>query len=123
MEREEAALEQLTCELEAELAGARADLEVADDAERRLVAQQDDANCQLSDAEADVRRLHDQIQRLTLDIKEANLQSLSIAPADDLKILLEGTFLHLAVVLSSNCIHEDINRYILLKLAKCVNFF
>jgi hypothetical protein len=46
---------------------------------------------ELNESEQTLRRLRDEIDRLTQEIKEANLQSLSIAPADDLKVLLEGT--------------------------------
>ena len=46
---------------------------------------------ELNESGETLRRLRDEIDRLTQEIKEANLQSLSIAPADDLKVLLEGT--------------------------------
>ena len=82
--------EHLVSELEAELARVKADLDAAGQQEHN-VNQEDQATAdELEQAEAQVRTLRSQMDQLTQEIKQANLQSLSIAPADDLKILLEG---------------------------------
>ncbi len=73
------------------MARVRADLEATDDGERRLATDDQQVTHELNESEQTLRRLRDEIDRLTQEIKEANLQSLSIAPADDLKVLLEGT--------------------------------
>ena len=76
--------------METELAGIKAQLEAG---ERLGDAQTVDSNqltVELDDTEDAIRRIKEDMEHLTQEIKEANLQSLSIAPADDLKVLLEG---------------------------------
>lgn len=82
--------EQVTAELESQLNRLRSDLEAAEETERRLAAEDADADRQLEASDEAARRIRLGIDQLTQEIKEANLQSLSIAPADDLKVLLEG---------------------------------
>lgn len=78
--------------METELAGIKAQLEAG---ERLGDAQTVDSNqltVELDDTEDAIRRIKEDMEHLTQEIKEANLQSLSIAPADDLKVLLEGSY-------------------------------
>ena len=85
-----AAEERLTTQLEAELARVKADLETAGQEERDLVAETDRVNDEVAESEGRLDGIRAQMDSLTQEIKQANLQSLSIAPADDLKFLLEG---------------------------------
>lgn len=73
-----------------ELARVKADLEAAGQEEQKMNAEEQTTGEELVQSEAQVRSLRSQMEQLTQEIKQANLQSLSIAPADDLKILLEG---------------------------------
>ncbi len=82
--------EHLVSELETELARVKADLDAAGQQEQNFNQEDEAAADELEQAEAQVRALRSQMDQLTQEIKQANLQSLSIAPADDLKILLEG---------------------------------
>lgn len=82
--------ESLVKELESELARVRADLDSAGQEEHDLNQEDQTTAEELAQSESHVRSLRSQMDQLTQEIKQANLQSLSIAPADDLKILLEG---------------------------------
>lgn len=82
--------ESLVKELESELARVRADLDSAGQEEHDLNEEDQTTAEELAQSESHVRSLRSQMDQLTQEIKQANLQSLSIAPADDLKILLEG---------------------------------
>ena len=76
--------------METELASVKGQLQGA---ERLCDAQTLDSNqltAEFDDTEDAIRRIKEDMEHLTQEIKEANLQSLSIAPADDLKVLLEG---------------------------------
>lgn len=44
----------------------------------------------MSSLEAAIIEKKKQVENLVSDMKEANLQSLSVAPADEVKLLLEG---------------------------------
>lgn len=82
--------ESLVKELESELARVRADLDSAGQEEHDLNTEDQTTAEEVAQSESHVRSLRSQMDQLTQEIKQANLQSLSIAPADDLKILLEG---------------------------------
>ncbi|XP_046440092.1 ras association domain-containing protein 8-like [Daphnia pulex] len=82
--------ESLVKELESELARVRADLDSAGQEEHDLNQEDQTTAEEVAQSESHVRSLRSQMDQLTQEIKQANLQSLSIAPADDLKILLEG---------------------------------
>jgi len=78
--------------METELASVKGQLQGA---ERLCDAQTLDSNqltAEFDDTEDAIRRIKEDMEHLTQEIKEANLQSLSIAPADDLKVLLEGSY-------------------------------
>lgn len=81
----------MTAELEAELNRVKSELEEAGQEERRLLDEERSLTDELADSDAKVRALRSQMDQLTQEIKQANLQSLSIAPVDDLKVHLEGT--------------------------------
>ena len=85
--------ERLTCELEQELARVKSDLDAAGQQEHNMNEEDEIISQDLLQSEAQVRSLRTQMDQLTQEIKQANLQSLSIAPTDDLKILLEGNSL------------------------------
>lgn len=80
----------MTADLEAELARVKAQLDEAGHDERRLLDEERGVGDELAESDAKVRALRSQMDQLTQEIKQANLQSLSIAPVDDLKIHLEG---------------------------------
>lgn len=82
--------EQLVKELESELARVRSDLDSAGQQEHNMNEEEQTIAEELAQSDTNVRSLRSQMDQLTQEIKQANLQSLSIAPADDLKILLEG---------------------------------
>lgn len=82
--------ERLTSELEQELTRVKADLDSAGQEEHKMNEEERMATEDLVQSETQIRSLRSQMDQLTQEIKQANLQSLSIAPADDLKILLEG---------------------------------
>ncbi|XP_059351083.1 ras association domain-containing protein 8-like isoform X2 [Daphnia carinata] len=82
--------EQLVKELESELARVRSDLDSAGQQEHNMNEEEQTIGEELAQSDTNVRSLRSQMDQLTQEIKQANLQSLSIAPADDLKILLEG---------------------------------
>lgn len=77
-------------ELESELARVRSDLDSAGQQEHNMNEEEQTIAEELAQSDTNVRSLRSQMDQLTQEIKQANLQSLSIAPADDLKILLEG---------------------------------
>lgn len=83
----------LVSELEAELSRVKSDLDAAGQEEEKMKEEERVVSEELSQSETQVRSLRSQMDQLTQEIKQANLQSLSIAPADDLKILLEGNIL------------------------------
>lgn len=85
-----AAEERLTAELESELTRVKAELEAAGQEERSLDAELERVDEEVAESEGRLQGIRAQMDSLTQEIKEANLQSLSIAPADDLKVLLEG---------------------------------
>lgn len=82
--------EHLVKELESELARVRADLDSAGQEEHDMNQEDQTTAEELAQSESQAKSLRTQMDQLTQEIKQANLQSLSIAPADDLKILLEG---------------------------------
>ena len=82
--------EHLVKELESELARVRADLDSAGQEEHDMNQEDQTTAEELVQSESQAKSLRTQMDQLTQEIKQANLQSLSIAPADDLKILLEG---------------------------------
>ena len=82
--------ERLAAELDAELARVKAELEEAGQDERRLLEEDRSLTEELVDSDAKLRALRLQVDQLTQEIKQANLQSLSIAPVDEVKIHLEG---------------------------------
>lgn len=84
--------ERLANAMESELAAIKAQLEAAERLGDAQTADGDQLTAQLDDTEDAMRRIKEDMERLTQEIKEANLQSLSIAPADDLKVLLEGSY-------------------------------
>lgn len=83
----------LVSELEAELSRVKSDLDAAGQEEEKMKEEERVISEELGQSETQVRSLRSQMDQLTQEIKQANLQSLSIAPADDLKILLEGKIL------------------------------
>lgn len=82
--------EQLVKELESELARVRSDLDSAGQEEHNMNEEEKSIAEEVAQSDTHVRTLRSQMDQLTQEIKQANLQSLSIAPADDLKVLLEG---------------------------------
>ena len=68
----------------------KAELELALREERGIDAEAEAADEQVAESETRLDGIRREMDSLTDEIKEANLQSLSIAPADDLKVLLEG---------------------------------
>lgn len=73
-----------------ELSRVKADLEGAAGEERELNGQVAKVDEEVAESEGRLEGIRAQMDSLTQEIKQANLQSLSIAPADDLKLLLEG---------------------------------
>ena len=94
--------------MESELAAIKAQLEAAERLGDAQTADGDQLTAQLDDTEDAMRRIKEDMERLTQEIKEANLQSLSIAPADDLKVLLEGINPLFAPLCASLCAPPDI---------------
>lgn len=86
-----AAEERLTSELESEMARVKAELEAAAREERAIDEEAERADEDVAESEERLQGIRSEMDHLTQEIKQANLQSLSIAPADDLKVLLEGT--------------------------------
>lgn len=89
IEREE---QRIISALEAELSQVKKDVEEAEKMELSISAGEKQIVQDLTESDETVQHIENEIELLTQKIKEANLQSLSIAPADDLKILLEGIF-------------------------------
>jgi hypothetical protein len=85
-----AAEERLTSELESEMARVKAELEAAAREERAIDEEAERADEDVAESEERLQGMRSEMDHLTQEIKQANLQSLSIAPADDLKVLLEG---------------------------------
>ena len=88
IEREE---QRLVDEMESELVRIKTQLEAAEREGEAATIDVNELRIQLDDSEEVIQRIKQDMELLTQEIKEANLQSLSIAPADDLKVLLEGT--------------------------------
>jgi len=89
IEREE---QRLVDEMESELVRIKTQLEAAEREGEAATIDVNELRIQLDDSEEVIQRIKQDMELLTQEIKEANLQSLSIAPADDLKVLLEGNY-------------------------------
>ena len=83
--------ERMAAELQTELTRIKGDVEAAGHLEEDLLDEERHLQEELAETEGRLQGIRAQMESLTNEIKQANLQSLSIAPADDLKVLLEGT--------------------------------
>ena len=83
--------ERMAGELQTELTRIKGDVEAAGHLEEDLLEEERHLQEELAETEGRLQGIRAQMESLTNEIKQANLQSLSIAPADDLKVLLEGT--------------------------------
>ena len=83
--------ERIAGELQTELTRVKGDVEAAGHLEKDLLDEEEHLQQELDDTEGRLQGIRAQMEHLTNEIKQANLMSLSIAPADDLKVLLEGT--------------------------------
>ena len=83
--------ERMAAELQTEPTRIKGDVEAAGHLEEDLLDEERHLQEELAETEGRLQGIRAQMESLTNEIKQANLQSLSIAPADDLKVLLEGT--------------------------------
>ena len=86
--------EHLTAHLENQLAKFRAGMEANENELKLLTGDDSRIKRDLTEIEQTMQQMKIEVDHLTKEIKDANLQSLSIAPTDDLKVLLEGNSIY-----------------------------
>jgi hypothetical protein len=97
--------ERMATELQTELTRIKGDVEAAGHLEEDLLDEERHLQEELAETEGRLQGIRAQMESLTNEIKQANLQSLSIAPADDLKVLLEGTHTHAHIQIPFSRLH------------------
>ena len=86
--------EHLTAHLENQLDKFRARMEANENELKLLTGDDSRIKRDLTEIEQTMQQMKIEVDHLTKEIKDANLQSLSIAPTDDLKVLLEGNSIY-----------------------------